>query len=62
MTGAAYRPGSPRLTWEHVDLGDPVGTPPRPPGAAVWRSVSRGGDTETSKSRRAHGMPAQGFY
>jgi integrase len=41
------------LTWDHVDLvGDPDSYPPVPPYIAVWRSVRRGGDTKTKKSRR----------
>jgi integrase len=37
------------LRWDHVDLDG--GT------MAVWRSVRRGGDTKTAKSRRTLGMP-----
>lgn len=46
------------LTWEHVDLvGDPDATPPVPPHVAVWRSVRKGGDTKTRKSRRTLALP-----
>jgi integrase len=37
------------LRWDHVDLD--AGS------VAVWRSVRRGGDTKTAKSRRTLGMP-----
>jgi integrase len=37
------------LRWDHVDLE--AGT------VAVWRSVRRGGDTKTGKSRRTLGLP-----
>jgi integrase len=41
------------LTWDHVDLvGSPTADPPIPPHLAVWRSVRKGGDTKTKKSRR----------
>jgi integrase len=40
------------LTWNHIDLdGDRDATPPIPPYLAVWRSVRKGGDTKTRKSR-----------
>ncbi|MFI7586269.1 tyrosine recombinase XerC [Spongisporangium articulatum] len=46
------------LTWDHVDLnGDPGAEPPVPPHIAVWRSVRRGGDTKTKKSRRTLALP-----
>jgi integrase len=46
------------LTWDHVDLvGDPNHNPPIPPHIAVWRSVRRGGDTKTRKSRRTLALP-----
>jgi len=45
------------LTWESVDFGDPHATPPRPPSVAVWRSVRRGGDTKTLRSRRTLRLP-----
>lgn len=39
------------LTWEHLDLeGDP-------PSIQVWRSVRRGGETKTAKSRRTLELP-----
>lgn len=37
------------LRWDHVDLGNAT--------IAVWRSVRRGGDTKTEKSRRTLGLP-----
>jgi integrase len=46
------------LTWDHVDLvGDPDASPPVPPHVAVWRSVRKGGDTKTRKSRRTLALP-----
>jgi integrase len=46
------------LTWEHVDLaGDPDAKPAVPPHVAVWRSVRKGGDTKTRKSRRTLALP-----
>lgn len=40
------------LTWDHVFLkGKPDADPSQPPHIAVWRSVRRGGDTKTRKSR-----------
>lgn len=46
------------LTWDHVDLkGRPKDDPPVPPHIAVWRSVRRGGDTKTRKSRRTLALP-----
>ncbi len=46
------------LTWDHVDLvGRPKDTPGIPPYIAVWRSVRRGGDTKTKKSRRTIALP-----
>jgi integrase len=45
------------LTWEHVDLGDPEAAPPRPASVAVWRSIRRGGDTKTLRSRRTLRLP-----
>jgi len=39
------------LTWDHLDLnGDP-------PSIRVWRSVRRGGDTKTARSRRTLELP-----
>ncbi|MFJ3105961.1 tyrosine recombinase XerC [Streptomyces sp. NPDC086835] len=47
------------LTWDHVFLkGQPDADPPQPPHIAVWRSVRRGGDTKTRKSRRTLALPA----
>ncbi|MFD7791070.1 tyrosine recombinase XerC [Streptomyces sp. NPDC059759] len=46
------------LTWDHVFLkGRPDANPPQPPHIAVWRSVRRGGDTKTRKSRRTLALP-----
>jgi integrase len=45
------------LRWDHVDLGDPDGDPPRPASIAVWRSVRSHGDVKTQKSRRTLAMP-----
>lgn len=42
------------LTWSHVHLDPPEGTPPH---VAVWRSVRKGGDTKTRKSRRTLALP-----
>jgi integrase len=48
------------LTWDHVFLrGRPDTVPPQPPHIAVWRSVRRGGDTKTRKSRRTLALPAR---
>ncbi|MFC7892637.1 tyrosine recombinase XerC [Streptomyces sp. NPDC057381] len=48
------------LTWDHVFLkGSPDVEPPQPPHIAVWRSVRRGGDTKTRKSRRTLALPAR---
>ncbi|MER5723528.1 site-specific integrase [Streptomyces sp. NPDC002418] len=48
------------LTWDHVFLkGQPDAEPPQPPHIAVWRSVRRGGDTKTRKSRRTLALPAR---
>ncbi|MFE1584149.1 tyrosine recombinase XerC [Streptomyces sp. NPDC058737] len=48
------------LTWDHVFLkGNPDVDPPQPPHIAVWRSVRRGGDTKTRKSRRTLALPAR---
>ncbi|GAA3771322.1 site-specific integrase [Streptomyces chiangmaiensis] len=48
------------LTWDHVFLkGKPDADPPQPPHIAVWRSVRRGGDTKTKKSRRTLALPAR---
>jgi hypothetical protein len=42
------------LTWDHGFLkGKPDADPPQPPHIAVWRSVWRGGDAKTRKSRRS---------
>ncbi|WP_231493663.1 site-specific integrase [Nocardiopsis sp. CNT312] len=43
------------LTWPHVHLDPPEGTPPH---VAVWRSVRKDGDTKTKKSRRTLALPA----
>lgn len=43
------------LTWSHVHLDPPAGTPPH---VAVWRSVRKGGETKTRKSRRTLALPA----
>ncbi len=41
------------LRWEDVELsGQPEANPPVPAHVAVWRSVRKGGDTKTRKSRR----------
>jgi integrase len=46
------------LVWEHVDLvGHPEAVPPVPPHVAVWRSVRKGGDAKTRKSRRTLALP-----
>jgi integrase len=48
------------LSWDHVDLdGDVTADPPVPPYVAVWRSVRKGGDTKTRKSRRTLALPAR---
>jgi integrase len=48
------------LTWADGDLvGDPRAVPPLPAHVAVWRSVRRGGDTKTRKSRRTLALPAR---
>lgn len=48
------------LTWDHVFLeGKPDADPSQPPHIAVWRSVRRGGDTKTRKSRRTPALPAR---
>ncbi|CAL9502459.1 Tyrosine recombinase XerC [Streptomyces sp. enrichment culture] len=48
------------LSWDHVFLkGKPDANPPQPPHIAVWRSVRRGGDTKTRKSRRTLALPAR---
>lgn len=39
--------------------GRPDANPPQPPHIAVWRSVRRGGDTKTRKSRRTLALPAR---
>ncbi|MFJ6563896.1 tyrosine-type recombinase/integrase [Streptomyces sp. NPDC091412] len=45
------------LTWDHVFLkGKPDVDPPH---IAVWRSVRRGGDTKTRKSRRTLALPTR---
>jgi integrase len=46
------------LRWDAVDFGDPGAAPPRPASVAIWRSVRRGGDTKTLRSRRTLRMPA----
>ena len=46
------------LVWDHVDLiGRPDDNPPVPPHVEVWRSVRKGGDTKTRKSRRTLALP-----
>ena len=46
------------LRWEHVHLdGDPDAIPPVPPFIEVWRSVRKGGETKTRKSRRTLALP-----
>jgi integrase len=46
------------LTWAHVDLeGSPANQPAVPPSISLWRSVRRGGDTKTAKSRRTLELP-----
>jgi integrase len=46
------------LTWAHVDLdGSSAAQPPVPPSISLWRSVRRGGDTKTAKSRRTLELP-----
>jgi integrase len=48
------------LRWDHVHLdGNPDARPPIPPHIEVWRSVRRGGDTKTRKSRRTLALPAR---
>jgi integrase len=48
------------LTWDHVFLkGRLDADPPQPPHIAVGRSVRRGGDTKTRKSRRTLALPAR---
>ncbi|HYI52697.1 MAG TPA: site-specific integrase [Microlunatus sp.] len=48
------------LRWEHVHLeGESSVDPPIPPYMEVWRSVSDGGDTKTSKSRRTLALPSR---
>lgn len=42
------------LTWSHVHLDPPEGIPPH---VAVWRSVRKGGETKTKKSRRTLALP-----
>ncbi|MFE5852049.1 tyrosine recombinase XerC [Streptomyces sp. NPDC056500] len=44
-------------TWDHVFLKGRAETDP--PHIAVWRSVRRGGDTKTRKSRRTLALPAR---
>lgn len=44
------------LTWAHVHLTPPEGTPPH---VEVWRSVRKHGDTKTRKSRRTLKLPKQ---
>lgn len=46
------------LKWDHLDLvGTPDLVPLVPPYMEVWRSVRRGGDTKTRKSRRTLALP-----
>jgi hypothetical protein len=48
------------LRWDNVHLdGNPDARPPIPPHIEVWRSVRRGGDTKTRKSRRTLALPAR---
>lgn len=48
------------LMWSHVDLvGQPDAHPPVLPSIMVWRSVRKGGDTKTKKSRRTLALPAR---
>ncbi len=47
------------LTWDVFLKGKPDADPPQPPHIAVWRSVRRGGDTKTRKSRRTLALPAR---
>lgn len=48
------------LAWSHVDLdGKPDADPPVLPSIMVWRSVRKGGDTKTRKSRRTLALPAR---
>jgi integrase len=46
------------LQWSAVDFGDSAATPARPASVAVWRSVRRGSDTKTLRSRRTLRMPS----
>ncbi len=48
------------LLWSHVDLeGQPDAQPPVLPTIMVWRSVRKGGDTKTKKSRRTVALPTR---
>ena len=48
------------LRWEHVHLdGNHEAQPAIPPHIEVWRSVRKGGDTKTKKSRRTLALPAR---
>lgn len=44
------------LTWDRLNL-EPVGDVP--PHVEVWRSVRKGGDTKTRKSRRTLALPTE---
>ncbi|MEM9562175.1 MAG: site-specific integrase, partial [Actinomycetota bacterium] len=47
------------LTWSHTFLEvDESTDPPSPPHINVWRSVRRGSDTKTKRSRRSLALPA----
>lgn len=57
LTGARTEETRP-LRWRHVHLdGDPRADPPIPPHLEVWRSVRKGGDTKTIRSRRTLALP-----
>jgi hypothetical protein len=48
------------LRWEYVHLeGYPNSVPPAPPFMQGWRSVRKGGETKTRKSRRTLALPAR---
>jgi hypothetical protein len=48
------------LRWEHVDLGDPDGSPPVPASAAVWRSVRAHGGYQDGKVAKDAWPPRDG--
>jgi len=57
LTGARTEETRP-LRWRHVHLqGNPEADPPIPPHLEVWRSVRKGGDTRTMRSRRTLALP-----